>query len=308
MTDRGMKYLYVGETCRSAYERGFEHLNDIKQIKPSSNMLKHLIDQHEHENFADVEFRMEVLSFSRTAYERQIMEAVEIQLHRNDNHLLNSRAEFNRSAIPRLGLKLGDKEYKERSGEEREEEEREETILMKIKELKKKRNKERGSLRRAEFRDKEKEPSRKKRRIDLTVENDSLGEEEERIIKKDTEKRRQSQTSGPKKKQMKLDIFLARVQQAAQPSPGESQTVQDQPLANAPLYPQHRPGARQPGQEIDTQAQDKVQCNHPNVQLPANVPKPSPGERQPAHTQPPANASQYSPGGGSLTKSHSRAD
>ena len=118
MTNRGskMKYLYVGETCRSAYERGFEHLNDIKQIKPSSNMLKHLIDQHEHENFADVEFRMEVLSFSRTAYERQIMEAVEIQLHRNDNHLLNSRAEFNRSAIPRLGLKLGDKEYKERRG------------------------------------------------------------------------------------------------------------------------------------------------------------------------------------------------
>ena len=135
-----------------------------------------------------------------------------------------------------------------------------------------------------------------------------MGEEEERIIKKDTEKRRQSQTSGPKKKQMKLDIFLAKVQQAAQPSPGESQTVQEQPLANAPPYPQHSPGERHPGQEIDPQAQDKVQCNHPNVQLPANVPKPSPVERQPAHTQPPANASQYSPGGGSLTKSHARAD
>ena len=65
------------------------------------------------------------------------MEAVEIQLHRNDNHLLNSRAEFNRSAIPILGLKLGDNEYKERKGEEREEEEREETIMTKIKELKK---------------------------------------------------------------------------------------------------------------------------------------------------------------------------
>ena len=125
-------------------------------------------------------------------------------------------------------------------------------------------------------------------------------------MEKDTEKRRQPQTSGPKKKQMKLDIFLARVQQAAQPSPGESQTAQDQPLANAPLYPQHSPGARQPGQEIDTQAQDKVQCTQPNVQLPANVPKPSHVERQPAHT---ASASQSSPGGGgSLTKSHARAD
>ena len=86
------KYLYVGETCCSAYERGIEHLNDIKQLKPSSHMLKHIIDKHEHEDFDRVEFRMEVLSYSRTAYERQIMEAVEIQHHRESNYLLNSRA------------------------------------------------------------------------------------------------------------------------------------------------------------------------------------------------------------------------
>ena len=138
-------YLYVGETCRSAYERGFEHLNDVKQLKPSSHMLKHLIDKHEHDNFDDIEFRMEILSFSRTAYERQIMEAVQIQLHRDDNHLLNSRAEFNRSAIPRLGLKLGDNEFRERKQEESDEEKKEESIMMKIRELKKERNRKRGN-------------------------------------------------------------------------------------------------------------------------------------------------------------------
>ena len=112
------RYLYVGETCRSAYERGLEHYNDIKGLNPSSHMLKHLIDKHEYENFEEVDFRMEVLSFSRTAYERQIMEAVEIQHHRESHFLLNSRAEFNRSAIPRLGLKLGEKEYKDMRKEE----------------------------------------------------------------------------------------------------------------------------------------------------------------------------------------------
>ena len=160
------QYLYVGETCRSAYERGFEHINDIKQLKPSSHMLKHLIDKHENENFDDIEFMMEFLSFSRTAYERQIMEAVQIQLHREDHNLLNSRAEFNRSAIPRLGLKLGDNEYKERKKEESDEEMKEETIMTKIRELKKKRNRERGNLRRAEFRSREKEPAKKRRKVD----------------------------------------------------------------------------------------------------------------------------------------------
>jgi hypothetical protein len=287
------KYLYVGETCRSAYERGFEHLNDIKRLKPSSHMLKHLID---------VEFRMEVLSFSCMAYERQIMEAVEIQLHRNDHHLLNSRAEFNRSAIPRLGLKLGDNEYKERKGEEREEEEREETILAKIRELKKKRNRERGSLRRAEFRDRDKEPRKKKRKVDYTSKDASL-REEERIIEQETEKRRQPQISGPKRKQMKLDSFLIKEQpearagvsvqlpdQAPQYSPGEidhpdHDRVNHNPsVPHHPVYscllpahvPQDSPGERQPDLEIDYPGP-----HHHSVQLPAPVPQPNHGERQP---------------------------
>ena len=57
-------HLYIGETCRSAYERGFEHLDDVKQLKPSSHLLKHLLDKHEEENFPDVDFRMEIMAFS----------------------------------------------------------------------------------------------------------------------------------------------------------------------------------------------------------------------------------------------------
>ena len=227
-------YLYVGETCRSAYERGLEHLNDIKQLKPSSHMLKHLIDKHEHENFDDIEFRMEILSFSRTAYERQIMEAVQIQLHREDHHLLNSRAEFNRSAIPRLGLKLGDNEYKERKEEESDEEKKEETILMKIRELKKERNRERGNQRRAEFRNRDKEPARKRRKVDSLGEQSVPGEDVGKTMS-ESEKRKLHQGGGPTKKQKTLDSYI--LQTGTELRSGESRqemSRQEQPQCNQP--------------------------------------------------------------------------
>jgi hypothetical protein len=154
------KYLYIGETCRSAYERGFEHIDDIRQLKPSSHLLKHLVDQHEGEDFGQVDFRMEIVTYSRTAYERQIMEAVQIQHHREHN-LLNSKAEFNRSAIPRLGLKMGGKEYKEKQQEEKIENEKEENLAAKIRELRKINNKERRPPKAKG------EPARKKRKRNL---------------------------------------------------------------------------------------------------------------------------------------------
>ena len=75
-------FKYIGETARSAHERGNEHLDDIRQLKPSSHLLKHLLDKHEEENFDDIDFRMEVIKFSRSAFERQIMESVIIQNRR----------------------------------------------------------------------------------------------------------------------------------------------------------------------------------------------------------------------------------
>ena len=43
------RFLYIGETNRSAYERGLEHQRDIPVCKTSSHMLRHLLDQHEDE-------------------------------------------------------------------------------------------------------------------------------------------------------------------------------------------------------------------------------------------------------------------
>ena len=124
--------------------------------------------------------------------------------------MLNSRAEYNRCAIPRLGLKLGEKDYKEMRKEEKEEDMKEETIMTKIKELRKRRNKERGEKRRKEFRNKVKEPDQKRRKI--YPENETTDEQREqnrKPPKAEAEKRSLGSTvGGPKSKQLKLDMFL----------------------------------------------------------------------------------------------------
>jgi hypothetical protein len=112
-------YTYVGETAKSANERGGEHRYDMKNLRMTSHMLKHVVDRHDGDKMEDVDFRMKVLKFHRSAFERQISEAVAIQSIRIGNSLLNSRSEYNRSAVPRLALKMGSRSC----GEERKREE-----------------------------------------------------------------------------------------------------------------------------------------------------------------------------------------
>ena len=56
---------------------------------------------------------MRVLKYHKSSFERQLDEAVKIQNNRQFN-LLNSKSEYNRSSIPRLGVKMGFKAYKTR--------------------------------------------------------------------------------------------------------------------------------------------------------------------------------------------------
>ena len=40
------RFIYIGETNRSAYERGVEHQQDVIGCKTSSHMLRHLLHKH----------------------------------------------------------------------------------------------------------------------------------------------------------------------------------------------------------------------------------------------------------------------
>ena len=112
-------YKYLGETCRSVWERAAEHLADLRNLSPTSHLLKHILDRHEEEEVESIRFGIRIVKYTRTPFERQILESVKIQQERQSHFLLNSRAEYNRCAIPRLSSKIGEKEYKrwEKEGE-----------------------------------------------------------------------------------------------------------------------------------------------------------------------------------------------
>ena len=69
-------YKYIGESSRSSYLRGKNHLDDARLLPTGSNMLKHYLDKHQEDPLEDMIFRMKILCFKRKAYERQVHESV----------------------------------------------------------------------------------------------------------------------------------------------------------------------------------------------------------------------------------------
>ena len=108
---RAKRYIYIGETNRSVYERGIEHQNDVTGCKTSSHMLRHLLTVHEEEEeeWDKIKFGMRILKSTKTAFERQILESVLIQKAREQN-IMNNKSEYNRCALPRLTAKLGERD------------------------------------------------------------------------------------------------------------------------------------------------------------------------------------------------------
>ena len=201
MKEKIKKHLYVGETARSIYERTFEHQYDVEQLKTSSHMLRHLLEMHGGERRKDVEFGVRVLKFTRSSFERQILESVLIQ-NRRDHHVLNSRSEFNRCAIPRLVSKLGEKELKEWRDKDKEQQANEEKVEEQIRMLRKDRNKDRASHQR-------RDPCPKRQRMCGDAEDSQLGEDRREWLIPEPEKRKQElQEEGvkPSKRMKRSDI------------------------------------------------------------------------------------------------------
>ena len=137
---------YVGETSRSVYERGFEHLSDYQNLSTKSHMLKHKVEKHPEEELDNIKFGICIIKTAKSSFSRQIYESVLIQASRS-HHLLNSRSEYNRFAVPRLICKLGDGAYKKFEKETALEVAKEEIQILKIRELVKERNRRRHQTR-----------------------------------------------------------------------------------------------------------------------------------------------------------------
>ena len=81
------KFKYVGETSKSAFERGFEHLNDLTSLSSKSHMLRHIVEVHQGQDLSKIQFGMRVIEYTRTSFERQIREAVRIEQESKKHHI-----------------------------------------------------------------------------------------------------------------------------------------------------------------------------------------------------------------------------
>ena len=89
--------LYVGESARSLNERAGEHWRDAESGKEESHMLQHQTGVHGADRPPEFSFR--VVSQCRSSLERQVREAVRIQMRGN---VLNIKGTYNRCKLTRL--------------------------------------------------------------------------------------------------------------------------------------------------------------------------------------------------------------
>ena len=88
---------------RSLYERTGEHMADRIAKKEESHQIKHWLLEHQ-----DMEepprFKFRLIKTFKDPMSRQLAEAVRIELR--GNNILNSKAEYNRSRVPRLRVDM----------------------------------------------------------------------------------------------------------------------------------------------------------------------------------------------------------
>ena len=103
----GIDRRYIGESARSAYERGVEHQTGYNSQSLDNHMYKHhQIDHLDAET--QPEFTMSVIKKHQSPLYRQIHEAIMIM--KFESVTLNSKGEFNRCQLPRLSVMMGERE------------------------------------------------------------------------------------------------------------------------------------------------------------------------------------------------------
>ena len=101
--------IYVGESARTGFERAEEHEADYTKAAEDSHMYKHWLTEHQTEEKPT--FSMKILKRHKSAFVRQISEAVLIEMHSEKDTILNSKSEYNRCQLPRLNVKMGENDF-----------------------------------------------------------------------------------------------------------------------------------------------------------------------------------------------------
>ena len=99
--EEGQKVYYVGESGRTAFDRGAEHAQALRKVSPESPLVEHNLEVHPDSHSR---FRMEIIAVTKTNLLRQAMESVKIQVYSEKYHVLNRRGEWNQNLPPKLTL------------------------------------------------------------------------------------------------------------------------------------------------------------------------------------------------------------
>ena len=103
--DRNINKVYEGETGRSVWIRGAEHLDEFRKQREKSVLMKHKLTHHQNEN---VQFEMEITQKFKEALTRQANEAVRIY-SRPSHEILNSKSKFNHPPLNRVVIERKNK-------------------------------------------------------------------------------------------------------------------------------------------------------------------------------------------------------
>jgi len=102
--EKGVKSIYIGETSRSTYVRGQQHLKAMQnpvQSKNKNAFAKHIIEKHG--DGEKVKFGFKIVKNFAKPLERQVREGVEILGMRADV-VMNSKLDHYKPAIRRVGF------------------------------------------------------------------------------------------------------------------------------------------------------------------------------------------------------------
>ena len=118
---RNYNVKYIGESNRSGYERGREHIAQFRNMEERSHLMKHYLKYHKNIGLEDMEVGMRIRSTFKSAMERQVAEAVAICRDESQGiSLMNSKAEYNRCKLPRLNTQSIEDQVKEIEEKKRE--------------------------------------------------------------------------------------------------------------------------------------------------------------------------------------------
>ena len=96
--------IYIGQTSRSIYERGQEHLLCLRKKQENSPLFKHASEEHAGDS--NIRFEMKVVKKHFSAISRLVHEAILIERTSGAKSysILNSKGEWGRTHLPRLKL------------------------------------------------------------------------------------------------------------------------------------------------------------------------------------------------------------